>query len=62
MASPTPAKKAKTAVAEGAEATPPPPLSITAVLEMDSLHDHDAYMEKWVAETKAYVDQTLLNF
>jgi hypothetical protein len=29
---------------------------------MDSVDDHDAYMEMWVAETKAYVDQTLLKF
>ena len=29
---------------------------------MDSLHDHDAYMAKRAAETKAYVDQMLLTF
>ena len=69
MALPPPLKKAKTKEAEapktsaaGAQAPPPQPLSITALLEMDSLQDHDAYMAKWAAEMKAYVDHTLLKF
>ena len=46
----------------GAVPSPPPPLSFTALLEMESLHDQDAYLAKWATETKAYADMLLLNF
>ena len=57
----TEATKTKTSAAV-AEAAPPQPLSIMALLEMDSPQDHDAYMAKWAAEMKAYVDHTFLKF
>ena len=44
----------------GAVPSPPPPLSFTALLGMDSLRDQDAYLAKWATESKAYVDKLLL--
>ena len=40
----------------------PAPVSITSLLEMDSLRRQDEYVTKWASETKTYVDQELLKF
>jgi hypothetical protein len=36
--------------------------AITALLEMDSLEDHAAYVARWVSEMKISVDTALLAF
>ena len=48
--------------AAGTATAAPASLSITALLEMDSLQGQAGFLTKWASEMKAYVDKALIEF